>query len=155
MSSVDHGSRARYVRGCRCDDCRRANADYSAALRAQASPRPPIRRLVPPTAVELYRIRIAATNPSSDHESPTAWMADAACRGMDPDLFFPEGRGADTGTLVAEAKAVCRRCPVMQECRDYAVAENIVHGVWGGLSPRGRRGLRVEGQRRSRREARA
>lgn len=95
------------------------------------------------SSVEQYRIRIAATNPSSDHESPTAWMADAACRGMDPNLFHPTDRGTETHETVAEAKAVCRRCPVMLECRDYALAENIVHGVWGGLSPRGRRGLRV------------
>lgn len=32
----DHGTRARYHRGCRCDSCRGANAAYDRALRAKA-----------------------------------------------------------------------------------------------------------------------
>lgn len=32
----DHGTRARYSRGCRCDECRVANTAYDRALRARA-----------------------------------------------------------------------------------------------------------------------
>lgn len=32
----DHGTRARYSRGCRCDQCRGANAAYDRELRARA-----------------------------------------------------------------------------------------------------------------------
>lgn len=32
----DHGTRARYSRGCRCNDCRAANTAYDRALRARA-----------------------------------------------------------------------------------------------------------------------
>ncbi len=39
------------------------------------------------------------------------WHAHAACRGMGPELFFPE-RGAST----ALGKAVCSTCPVAAEC---------------------------------------
>ncbi|WP_411194679.1 WhiB family transcriptional regulator [Rhodococcus jostii] len=32
-------------------------------------------------------------------------------------------------------QTICRACPVLQKCRDYAVAANEPHGIWGGLSP--------------------
>jgi len=34
--SAEHGTRARYRRGCRCDSCRGANAAYDRKLRARA-----------------------------------------------------------------------------------------------------------------------
>lgn len=69
------------------------------------------------------------------------WQRSAACRGVDSDLFFPE-RGAST----AEAKAVCRTCPVIAECRDFAIA-NWEPGIWGGLSERERRTIRSSQRR--------
>jgi hypothetical protein len=30
--SAEHGTRSRYLRGCRCSDCRAANADYRRVL---------------------------------------------------------------------------------------------------------------------------
>ena len=63
------------------------------------------------------------------------WMQRAACKGLDPDLFFPE-RGENS--KVDAAKAVCAQCSVTAECLDYAVT--VKHdgitgeraGVWGG-----------------------
>lgn len=63
------------------------------------------------------------------------WMDDAACRGMGTDLFFPGRDEPDEA-----ARAVCRACPVMAECRAYGLAER--HGIWGGLSERQRRQVR-------------
>ena len=52
MSAV-HGTRARYCRGCRCDECRAANSAYDRELRARAGlpdPRPaPVDDLTRPT----------------------------------------------------------------------------------------------------------
>lgn len=67
------------------------------------------------------------------------WMADAACRGMDTELFYP-GRGEST----AEAKAVCAACTVTDECRLSALVEREKFGIWGGLSERERRAARKE-----------
>lgn len=67
------------------------------------------------------------------------WMDDAACADVDPDLFFPK-RG-DSVTM-RRAKAVCDSCPVKVECLDYAMAEAIKFGVWGGMSERQRRRMR-------------
>lgn len=65
------------------------------------------------------------------------WQVDAACKGSNPDLFFPD-RGAST----RKAKAICASCPVKRECLDYAVEMNEKFGIWGGVSERGRRGIR-------------
>lgn len=65
------------------------------------------------------------------------WMGRAACKGMDPDLFFP-----DRGESTKEAKALCLGCPVVKECLDYAVRNREKQGIWGGTSERQRRRLR-------------
>lgn len=59
------------------------------------------------------------------------WFAHAACRGIDPELFFPERGAPGAGR---EAKAVCAGCEVRQECLDYALANQECYGVWGGTS---------------------
>lgn len=65
------------------------------------------------------------------------WRDEGACRGVDPNLFFPV-RGEST----AAAKAVCRECPVRQECLEWALANNETHGIWGGASERERKRMR-------------
>ena len=62
------------------------------------------------------------------------WAAYAACRTADPDLFFP-GPDGDT----AAAVTICRGCPVLDECRDWALGTRMRYGVWGGLTERDRR----------------
>lgn len=42
---------------------------------------------------------------------------------------------------VAEAVATCLVCPVLAECRAYAMAADERHGVWGGLTEGERREL--------------
>lgn len=32
------------------------------------------------------------------------------------------------------AKAICRECPVLAQCRDHALAVGEVYGIWGGMS---------------------
>ncbi len=64
------------------------------------------------------------------------WQYQGACRQVDTEQFFhPEGeRGASRRGRVATAKAVCAECPVIQQCRDHALAVREPYGVWGGLS---------------------
>ena len=61
------------------------------------------------------------------------WHEQAACRGKDISLFFPNKAGP--GHL-REALAVCDTCPVVTECADWAVTRNELYGVWGGRSCR-------------------
>lgn len=65
------------------------------------------------------------------------WMHDAACRGMNPELFYP-GRGES----VAQARNTCRGCPVRAECLAYAISTGEKTGMWGGMSERDRRRIR-------------
>jgi WhiB family redox-sensing transcriptional regulator len=64
----------------------------------------------------------------------TEWMAEGKCRDLPPDVFFPsEGLG------VQAAQRICAECPVIDQCLEYALAQRIDHGVWGGCSERERR----------------
>jgi WhiB family redox-sensing transcriptional regulator len=65
------------------------------------------------------------------------WRGLAACRGIDLDVFFPE-----RGESAEPARQVCARCPVREQCLDYAISNGITDGIWGGLSERERRALR-------------
>ncbi len=65
----------------------------------------------------------------------TTWMADAACRDTDLAVFFGTVRDADS---VDEAKQFCQRCPVRDDCLDYALATNQTDGIWGGTTGRER-----------------
>jgi len=67
------------------------------------------------------------------------WRLHAQCRGLDPELFYPE-RGED----IRLAQSICRECSVSSECLDFAIENGEHHGIWGGLSERSRRRLRTE-----------
>ncbi len=70
------------------------------------------------------------------------WRHRAACRDEDPELFFPVGTSGPALTQVAEAKAVCHRCPVASDCLAWALATGQDAGVWGGMSEEERRALK-------------
>ena len=69
--------------------------------------------------------------------APPTWAASALCAQTDPELFFPEKGGS-----TREAKALCRRCPVRDDCLDYALAHDARFGIWGGTSERDRRRMK-------------
>ena len=67
----------------------------------------------------------------------TPWVADALCREVDPDAFFPEV-GAKGRADTAAAITVCRQCPVREKCLEYALVHNIPYGIWGAMSAQDR-----------------
>lgn len=69
------------------------------------------------------------------------WRDRAACRNEDPELFHPVGVSGPALLQVAEAKTVCRRCPVASACLGYALDNHIEFGLWGGLSEQERTAL--------------
>jgi WhiB family redox-sensing transcriptional regulator len=73
--------------------------------------------------------------------SETLWMDRGLCRHVPPSTFFP-----NDGVGVELARQICSTCPVQGPCLEYALAERIDHGVWGGASERERR--RILKQRR-------
>ena len=65
------------------------------------------------------------------------WKLDGVCRTIDPDLWFPDA--PQTGAV---AKKMCRSCPVIEKCLQYALDNNEPYGVWGGKGSSERRMLR-------------
>lgn len=62
------------------------------------------------------------------------WMKKGRCRDISPSVFFPSD-----GVGVEVARAICADCPVKAPCLEYALANRVDHGVWGGASERERR----------------
>lgn len=73
------------------------------------------------------------------------WRQEAACKELDSNLFFP-GPGASKHRIQA-AKNVCRVCPVITECLDYALETGSHGGIWGGMVERERQNARRRRQR--------
>jgi WhiB family transcriptional regulator, redox-sensing transcriptional regulator len=69
------------------------------------------------------------------------WRQHAACRGLDPEIFYPP-----TDEDAVSAKAVCDLCSVRHSCLEYALSVREKEGVWGGATERERR--RIIRQRR-------
>lgn len=74
--------------------------------------------------------------------SKRTWRNRATCLGEDPELFFPIGNTGPSFVQIEEAKAICRRCEVVDTCLRWAIESGADTGVWGGLSDDERRSLR-------------
>jgi WhiB family redox-sensing transcriptional regulator len=64
------------------------------------------------------------------------WQSRGACVGADPELFYLEA-GMRMGTKTKheqQAKAMCKGCPVINDCLKHALNVPETYGVWGGLS---------------------
>lgn len=71
------------------------------------------------------------------------WRAKAACRGLEPTIFYPD---PDVEEDALPAKEVCAECQVREACLEYALGFREKDGVWGGCTERERR--RIIRQRR-------
>lgn len=71
----------------------------------------------------------------------TDWRHHAACRDEDPELFFPISEVGPGARQTADAKTVCARCPVREQCLRYALDNRLDHGIFGGATAQERRSL--------------
>jgi hypothetical protein len=88
--------------------------------------------------------QLASPPPPAQRDDPERdWRLDAACQGVDPELFFPE-----PGQLpqAAQAKQVCAGCAVRGPCLDAALHGPQAHddhtGILAGTTARQRVALR-------------
>jgi WhiB family redox-sensing transcriptional regulator len=65
-----------------------------------------------------------------------SWRQRGACRGLDPDVFYPL-----SDEEAGEAKAICAACPVREPCLEFALDTREAEGIWGGTTARERRRL--------------
>lgn len=74
--------------------------------------------------------------PTSGLDIPRkSWFDLASCKGK-TELMFPK-QHKDI-TYIAQARAICKSCPVKKECLEYALEFPAadMHGVWAGLTSR-------------------
>lgn len=65
-----------------------------------------------------------------------------ACVGHEnPDLWHTEGQTPEARELKRQAIAICATCPVIEECKQYALKFWDIEGVWGGTTRGSRRGI--------------
>lgn len=74
-----------------------------------------------------------------DWRSDREWMVDAACRGLNANIFHPHDNNNSA------AVTICNRCSVRTKCLDYAMTNEIWFGIWGGTTERER--SRIAGKR--------
>lgn len=71
------------------------------------------------------------------------------CATVDPEAYFPDvqrkdldtGRAQYTGSSaeVKLAKKLCLDCPYISDCLEFALKNNELYGIWGGLTYQERR----------------
>lgn len=74
-------------------------------------------------------------------EDQRKWMRYGSCLKVDPEIFSPPAevkRGERTlfekQCVERDAKKVCAGCAVIYQCREYALSNRNLPGVWGGLT---------------------
>lgn len=73
------------------------------------------------------------------HAPRPDWMANGACRNLDPSSFFPDGSTGGWAPVIQYAKDICATCPVIATCREWALDTRQAYGIWGGLTEQERR----------------
>lgn len=82
-----------------------------------------------------------------------SWEQRAICRDEDPELFFPLSTARVNQAQIAEAKAVCARCPVRVPCGIWAHANKIEFGIYAGETEQERITAIRDGSQRAREAA--
>lgn len=67
------------------------------------------------------------------------------CAEVGTDLFYIDDRDEIKSVPrisdYENAKKICKKCPHLAECREWAIQKEA-HGFWGGLNPRERKTIR-------------
>ncbi|RRQ24989.1 WhiB family transcriptional regulator [Rhodococcus sp. Eu-32] len=68
------------------------------------------------------------------------WQLHAHCKYDAIETFFPTTglKHRERLRLEQRAKDICSQCPVITECRSFAMQSAEPYGIWGGLTPRER-----------------
>lgn len=82
----------------------------------------------------------------------TPWMDQAACNGQDTEQFFPDRRRTNRQELRIRTR-LCRTCPVVEECLEFALTTKTVtgndrevewiQGIWGNTDDSQRERIRL------------
>ena len=67
------------------------------------------------------------------------WKSKAACKNKTTQIFYCDS--PDKGINLereAQAKSICRKCPVVAECLLDAINRKESYGIWGSFAPKER-----------------
>ena len=85
------------------------------------------------------------TLPQLKHVMSIDWRSEARCAKLPKEVFFNYSTSGMKKTQIESrtkaAKAVCRACPVKEQCYEFAVLNNEPYGIWAGTLPEQRRQL--------------
>ena len=76
-----------------------------------------------------YRTDLVWRDPDS------LWRAEAACRDLPSDWWFPMDAVLKRVRRPGKAEQVCEDCPVAVQCEAYARATRPTDGIWAGKPP--------------------
>ena len=83
--------------------------------------------------------RTTRREPIGGHVRPEDFRHRAACRSVDPEIFFPTAAvGWEFEAQVSLAKTVCAGCPVREQCLTWALTHQP-DGIAGGMTEHERR----------------
>lgn len=71
---------------------------------------------------------------TTDNIANVAWFSRAKCRGVDPEIFFPDPEETNVRSRHRQAEDFCSGCSVIIKCAEYALENHEVSGVWGGTA---------------------
>jgi WhiB family redox-sensing transcriptional regulator len=74
-------------------------------------------------------------------DDKSRWRDYAACRGTDPELFFPLSESGSSQLQIWQATQVCNACSVQWTCLAWALQNGVTYGIWGGSTESVRREL--------------
>jgi WhiB family transcriptional regulator, redox-sensing transcriptional regulator len=98
---------------------------------------------------------MASAGPSIPNLPDASWMRRAACKDADADALTPhEGEEEESQRLLDNRDLFCHGygeapCPVLNECRVWALATKVRTGIAGGLTAADRDELAGPTRRRS------
>jgi WhiB family redox-sensing transcriptional regulator len=69
-----------------------------------------------------------------------SWVEQAKCKEADVKQFFPQ---REIGHNVSKTvRKYCEVCPVKQQCLDFAMSQDEIPGIWGGVTRLQRRSFK-------------
>ena len=83
---------------------------------------------------------------------PDSGVKPPPCTNEEPELFFPDSEIADHQHQIRQAKAVCRKCPMIANCLEFALETGDKWAILGGTTPSERTVIQQRRQRKAERE---
>lgn len=97
------------------------------------------------TGAQMFESRLAKEKWDELNDAIDAAPIVVPCTNTDPDVWFSDRNIEDAYGSVATtriAKKLCGMCPVRAQCLEFALVNNELHGVWGGMATKDRQKLR-------------